>query len=138
MRVTKKHGSTENPIIVVAPLKMLRGDASNTGSRLFTSIEFTIPAEDKKRIIILTKKNICDKMNDLSKFMRNITEAKEVKKLSERFPIRFDTKPQIINELRLGIAEFDTINPILSNNRNAQDIAKIIYEIKKKKNKKIK
>ena len=39
-----------------------------------------------------------------------------------------EVKPQIINELRLGIAEFDTMNPILSNNRNVQDIAKIIYE----------
>ena len=38
-----------------------------------------------------------------------------------------EVKPQIINELRLGIAEFDTMNPILSNNRNVQDIAKIIY-----------
>lgn len=39
-----------------------------------------------------------------------------------------EIKPEIINELRLGIAEFDTINPILSQNRNVQDIAKIIYE----------
>lgn len=39
-----------------------------------------------------------------------------------------EIEPQIINELRLGIAEFDTMNPILSNNKNVQDIAKIIYE----------
>ena len=39
-----------------------------------------------------------------------------------------ETKPQIINELRLGIAEYDTINPLISNNKNVQDIAKIIYE----------
>lgn len=39
-----------------------------------------------------------------------------------------EIKPEIINELRLGIAEFDTINPILSKNKNVQDIAKIIYE----------
>lgn len=39
-----------------------------------------------------------------------------------------EVKPQIINELRLGIAEFDTMNPILSNNKNVQDIAKIVYE----------
>ena len=39
-----------------------------------------------------------------------------------------EVKPQIINELRLGIAEFDTMNPILSQNRNVQDIARIIYE----------
>lgn len=39
-----------------------------------------------------------------------------------------EAKPQIINELRLGIAEFDTMNPIISQNKNVQDIAKIIYE----------
>ena len=39
-----------------------------------------------------------------------------------------EIEPQIINELRLGIAEFDTMNPIISNNRNVQDISKIIYE----------
>lgn len=39
-----------------------------------------------------------------------------------------EIKPQIVNELRLGIAEFDTMNPILSKNKNVQDIAKIIYE----------
>jgi peptide/nickel transport system substrate-binding protein len=31
-------------------------------------------------------------------------------------------------ELKLGIAEFDTINPILSTNKYVQDISKIIYE----------
>lgn len=36
--------------------------------------------------------------------------------------------PQIVNDMRLGIAEFDTMNPILSKNQNVQDIAKIIYE----------
>ncbi len=39
-----------------------------------------------------------------------------------------EIQPEIINELRLGIAEFDTMNPILSYNKNVQDIAKIIYE----------
>lgn len=33
-----------------------------------------------------------------------------------------------IKELTLGIAEFDTINPILSNNKNVQDISKLIYD----------
>ncbi len=31
-------------------------------------------------------------------------------------------------ELTLGIAELDTINPILSNNKNVQDISKLIYD----------
>lgn len=33
-----------------------------------------------------------------------------------------------VTELTLGIAELDTINPILSNNKNVQDISKLIYE----------
>lgn len=33
-----------------------------------------------------------------------------------------------IKELKLGITEFDTINPILSNNKNVQDISKLIYD----------
>ena len=33
-----------------------------------------------------------------------------------------------ITELKLGIASLDTINPILSNNKNVQDISKLIYE----------
>lgn len=33
-----------------------------------------------------------------------------------------------IAEITLGIAEFDTINPIITNNRDVQDISKIIYE----------
>lgn len=34
----------------------------------------------------------------------------------------------IQKDLRLAIAELDTINPILSNNKNVQEITKIIYE----------
>ncbi len=33
-----------------------------------------------------------------------------------------------INEIKLGIASLDTMNPILSNNKNVQDISKLIYE----------
>lgn len=33
-----------------------------------------------------------------------------------------------ITELTLGIAELDTINPILSNHKNVQDISKLIYD----------
>ena len=35
---------------------------------------------------------------------------------------------QIVTELKLGVASFDSINPILSKNKNVQDISKIIYE----------
>ena len=34
----------------------------------------------------------------------------------------------VVKELRLAIAEYDTINPILTNNKNVQEISKIIYE----------
>ena len=35
---------------------------------------------------------------------------------------------EVIKEIKLGIANLDTINPILSNNKNVQDISKLIYE----------
>ena len=38
------------------------------------------------------------------------------------------TVSTIQKDLRLAIAEMDTINPILSKNRNVQEIAKIIFE----------
>lgn len=34
----------------------------------------------------------------------------------------------ISNNLRIGIIEFDNINPILSNNKNVQDISRLIFE----------
>jgi len=34
---------------------------------------------------------------------------------------------EIVTELKLGIAEFDNINPILSGNKYVQDISKIIF-----------
>lgn len=38
------------------------------------------------------------------------------------------SKEDKIKEIKLGIAELDTLNPILSNNKNVQDISKLIYE----------
>lgn len=38
------------------------------------------------------------------------------------------TVSNIQTDLRFAIAEYDTINPILSNNRNVQEVSKIIYE----------
>lgn len=35
---------------------------------------------------------------------------------------------KIVSDLRLGISEYDTIDPIISKNRNAQNIATLIYE----------
>lgn len=34
----------------------------------------------------------------------------------------------ISTDLRIGIVEFDNINPILSNNKNVQDVSRLIYE----------
>ena len=39
-----------------------------------------------------------------------------------------EAEEEIIKEITLGIAEFDTINPILSNNKHVQEISKIIFE----------
>lgn len=38
------------------------------------------------------------------------------------------TQEEKVTELTLGIAELDTINPILSNHKNVQDISKLIYD----------
>lgn len=35
---------------------------------------------------------------------------------------------EILKDIRLGIAEYDTINPILSKNKNVQNISKLIFE----------
>lgn len=37
-------------------------------------------------------------------------------------------EPNIAKDLRLAIAGYDTINPILSNNKNVQDVTKLIFE----------
>ena len=39
-----------------------------------------------------------------------------------------ETEEEKNTTLTLGVAQFDTINPILSNNKNIQDISKLIYE----------
>ena len=43
--------------------------------------------------------------------------------------IQIDNKDRIIsNNIRIGIIEFDNINPILSNNKNVQDISRLIFD----------
>ena len=39
-----------------------------------------------------------------------------------------EEQEETIKEITLGIAEYDTINPILSNNKHIQEISKIIYD----------
>lgn len=50
------------------------------------------------------------------------------KETDEKSLDQTSTTTNIQTDLRLAIAEFDTINPILSNNKNVQEISKIIYE----------
>ena len=51
---------------------------------------------------------------------------KEETKVEE--PTTSEVEEEIIKEIALGIAEFDTMNPILSQNKHVQEIARIIYE----------
>ena len=39
-----------------------------------------------------------------------------------------EVEEEIVKEITLGVAEFDTINPILSQNKHVQEISRIIYE----------
>jgi len=43
-------------------------------------------------------------------------------------PITSQVEEEMVKEIALGIAELDTINPILSQNKHVQEISKIIYE----------
>ena len=53
---------------------------------------------------------------------------KENNKPVEEEKVEQEIKTTILSEIRLGISGLDTINPILSNNRNVQEISKLIYE----------
>ena len=54
--------------------------------------------------------------------------SKDEKVISNESVDQTSTVNTIQTDLRLAIANFDTINPLLSNNRNVQEISKIIYE----------
>ena len=43
-------------------------------------------------------------------------------------PTTSQTEEEIVKEITLGIAEFDTMNPILSQNKHVQEISRIIFE----------
>ena len=43
-------------------------------------------------------------------------------------PVVSHDEEEIVKEINLGIAEFDTINPILSYNKHVQEISRIIFE----------
>ncbi|MCI8655159.1 MAG: hypothetical protein HFJ48_04735 [Clostridia bacterium] len=46
----------------------------------------------------------------------------------EKEPEEIVEEEKVKQELKLGIAEYDTINPLISNNKYVQDISKLIYE----------
>ena len=51
----------------------------------------------------------------------------EQKKESQVYEVNEETEEEI-TEIKLGVASFDSINPILSKNKNVQDISKIMFE----------
>ena len=51
----------------------------------------------------------------------------EQKKDDIKYEISQEETPEV-TELKLGVASFDSINPILSKNKNIQDVSKIIFE----------
>ena len=52
----------------------------------------------------------------------------EQKKEAQVYETKEETEEEI-TEIKLGVASFDSINPILSKNKNVQDISKIIFEL---------
>lgn len=55
-----------------------------------------------------------------------IRQDEEVKRQEEEYTA--SNQDDRVKEIKLGIAELDTINPILSKNKNVQNITKLIYE----------
>ena len=58
-------------------------------------------------------------------YQLNKSEEKPVEETAPKAEIEDE---EIIKEISLGIAEFDTINPLLSNNKHVQEISKIIFD----------
>lgn len=57
----------------------------------------------------------------------NFLNKVEISKVAEF--IQEDNNQKVIsNNIRIGIIEFDNINPILSNNKNVQDISRLIFD----------
>lgn len=58
-------------------------------------------------------------------FLKIKREEDEKKEIEQRISENTEEK---ITDIRLGIAGFDTLNPLLTNNKNIQDVTKLIYE----------
>lgn len=56
-------------------------------------------------------------------YHKNNATAKNENTLNE-----MNDEKTIATDLRIGIVEFDNINPILSNNKNVQDVSRLIYD----------
>ena len=54
-------------------------------------------------------------------------KKEEQKKENITYETRQDEEIEV-KELKLGVASFDSINPIFSKNKNVQDVSKIIFE----------
>ena len=54
-------------------------------------------------------------------------KSEDQKKESQIYETKKDTEEEV-KEIKLGIASFDSINPILSKNKNVQDRSKLIFE----------
>ena len=53
---------------------------------------------------------------------------REEKNVEQDITDNIEMEEDIIKEISLGIAEFDTINPILSTNKHVQEISRLIYD----------
>ncbi len=56
-----------------------------------------------------------------------IKQNEEVKQREEEYIAKTNEQNQI-TEIKIGIAGLDTINPLISNNKNVHDVSKLIYE----------
>ena len=55
--------------------------------------------------------------------IRGDEEAKRKEELNS-----YNSQEEKIKEITLGVSNFDTINPILSNNQYVQDISRLLFE----------
>ena len=56
-----------------------------------------------------------------------IKKDEQIKKQEEEYTSS-NNQDSKTKEIKLGIANLDTMNPILSKNKNVQDITKLVYE----------
>ena len=56
-----------------------------------------------------------------------IKKDEQIKKQEEEYTSS-NSQDSKTKEIKLGIANLDTMNPILSKNKNVQDITKLVYE----------